>query len=111
MVFVYKCHYSSSEWGIAHSLLLQHVVSLCVLLNMSLYFGNILIRYFVDFVAVNLVSWSGMKADVFYCISFRMFGSAVFSDTTFYVANCFFGGYSLYGMVVMVGLLFVLLVG
>jgi hypothetical protein len=35
----------------------MHLVNACVLLNISLYCGNRFCMYFVDFVAVNLVSW------------------------------------------------------
>ena len=34
----------------------MHLVKVCVLLNISLYFGNRFCIYFVDFVAVSLVS-------------------------------------------------------
>jgi hypothetical protein len=63
-------------------------VALCVLLNMTLYFGNILLKYFVDFVAISLVSWRAISASVFCCINLCNHGRVVLSNATFYVANC-----------------------
>jgi hypothetical protein len=62
-------------------------VSACVLLNISLYCGNRFWIYFVDFVAVSLVSWMVMTA-VFNCvwvIRYCRFGKAVLSDDAFQV--------------------------
>ena len=42
-----------------------HLVSACVLLNISLYCGNRFCMYFVDFIAVSLVSCIVMIAGLF----------------------------------------------
>ena len=65
-------------------------MSACVLLNISLYCGNKFCIYFVDFVAVNLVSCIVMIAGLFvvFDISWWRFGRAVFSDEAFHVLIC-----------------------
>jgi hypothetical protein len=67
-----------------------HLVSACVLLNISLYRGNRFCMYFVDFVAVNLVSCIVIIAGLLgVCdISLCRFGRAVFSDEEFQVIMC-----------------------
>ena len=67
-----------------------HLVSACVLLNISLYYGNRFCMYFVDFVAVSLVSCIVMIAGLFgvYDISWWRFGRAVFSAEAFHVIRC-----------------------
>ena len=67
-----------------------HLVNVCVLLNISLYCGNRFCMYFVDFVAVSLVSCIVMIAGLFgvYDISWWRFGRAVFSDEAFHVIRC-----------------------
>ena len=70
-------------YGIFYCILL---VSKCVLLKISLYFGKIFWMYLVDFVAVSLLSWI-IIIDVLVCefgIKSYMLGSAVFSDDAFH---------------------------
>ena len=67
-----------------------HLVSACVLLNISLYCGNKFCMYLVDFVAVSLVSCIVMIAGLF-VISWWRFGKAVFSDEAFHVIMCVLG--------------------
>jgi hypothetical protein len=64
-----------------------HRVSACVLLKISLYSGNKFCIYFVDFVAVSLVSCIVMIAGlvVLFVIRLYMFGRAVFIDEAFHV--------------------------
>ena len=66
-----------------------HLVSVCVLLNISLCRGNRFCMYFVDLVAVSLVSCIVMIAGL--CIVNRCrFGMAVFKDAAFHVMICVF---------------------
>ena len=67
-----------------------HLVSACVLLNMSLYCGNRFWMYFVDLVAVSLVSCMVIIACLFgvLVMSWWRFGRAVFSDEAFHVIIC-----------------------
>ena len=64
-----------------------HLVSACVLLKISLCFGNKFCMYFVDFVAVSLVSWIVIMAGLFVVLDIRWwrFGRAVFSEEAFHV--------------------------
>ena len=64
-----------------------HLVKACVLLNISLYFGNKFCIYFVDFVAVSLVSCIVMIAGLFGVLVIRSWrlGRVVFSDEAFEV--------------------------
>lgn len=60
---------------------------MCVLLNISLCFGKRFCMYFVDFVAVTLVSCIVMIAGL--CVrSWCMFGRVVFRDAAFHVVMC-----------------------
>ena len=67
-----------------------HLVNACVLLNISLYCGNRYCIYFVDFVAVSLVSWIVMIAGLFvvFDVSRWRLGRAVFSDEAFHELMC-----------------------
>ena len=51
--------------GVCGILCCIHLVSACVLLNISLYCGNRFCMYFVDFIAVSLVSCIVMIAGLF----------------------------------------------
>ena len=64
-----------------------HLVSACVLLKISLYSGNRFCIYFVDFVAVNLVSCIVMIAGlvVEFDIKLYILGKVVFNDEAFHV--------------------------
>ena len=68
----------------------MHLVSACVLLKISLYSGNKFCIYFVDFVAVSLVSCIVMIAGlvVVFVIKLYIFGRAVFRDEAFHVMMC-----------------------
>ena len=76
--------------GVYGILCCTHLVNACVLLNISLYCGNRFCMYFVDFVAVNLVSCMVIIAGLFgvFDISLWRFGRAVFSDEAFHVIMC-----------------------
>ena len=76
--------------GVYGLLCCMHLVNACVLLNISLYCGNRFWMYFVDFVAVNLVSCIVMIAGLFgmFDISLWRFGRAVLSDEAFHVIMC-----------------------
>ena len=76
--------------GIYGILCCIHLVSACVLLNINLYWGNKFCIYFVDFVAVSLVSCIVMIAGLIGVlnISCCRFGRAVFSDEAFHVIMC-----------------------
>ena len=76
--------------GVYGILCCMHLVSACVLLNISLYWGNRFCMYFVDFVAVNLVSCMVIIAGLFGVldISWCRLGRAVFSDEAFHVIMC-----------------------
>ena len=67
-----------------------HLVSACVLLNISLYCGNRFCMYFVDFVAVSLVSCIVIIAGSFgvFDISWWRFGKDVFNEEAFHVIMC-----------------------
>ncbi len=67
-----------------------HLVSACVLLNISLYCGNKFCMYFVDFVAVSLVSCMVIIAGLFgvFDMSCWRFGKAVFNEEAFHVIMC-----------------------
>jgi hypothetical protein len=56
---------SPSLAGVYGLLCCMHLVSACVLLNISLYYGNRFWMYFVDFVAVSLVSCMVIIAGLF----------------------------------------------
>ena len=73
--------------GVYGILCCMHLVSACVLLNISLYCGNRFCMYFVDFVAVSLVSCIVIIAGLF-DISLCKFGRAVFRDEAFHVIIC-----------------------
>ena len=62
------------------------LVSKCVLLRMSLYFGKIFWMYLIDFVAVSLVSWIIIMAGLVckFCIISCMLNSPMFSDDAFH---------------------------
>lgn len=73
--------------GVYGILCCMHLVNACVLLKMSLYFGNKFCMYLVDFVAVGLVSCIVMMAGsigVLFINSCR-FGRAVCSDAAFHM--------------------------
>ena len=65
----------------------MHLVRACVLLKMSLNSGNKFCMYFVDLLAVSLVSWiciiAVLVSELF--IRFCRFGSDVLSDDAFQV--------------------------
>jgi hypothetical protein len=65
----------------------MHLVSACVLLKMSLNYGNMFFIYFVDFFAVGLVFWICMIAVLFreLFIMLCKFGNDVLSDDAFHV--------------------------
>ena len=67
-----------------------HLVNACILLNISLYCGNRFCMYFVDFVAVNLVSCIMIIAGLYgvFEISLWRFGRVVFSNEAFHVVMC-----------------------
>ena len=73
--------------GVYGILCCMHRVRVCVLLKISLYSGNRFCIYFVDFVAVSLVSCIVMIAGlvVVFVIKLYMFGRAVFRDEAFHV--------------------------
>ena len=73
--------------GVYGILCCMHLVSACVLLNISLCWGNRFSMYFVDFVAVSFVSCIKMIAGAFvvFDISWWRFGRAVFSAEAFHV--------------------------
>ena len=62
-------------------------VSACMLLKINLYFGNRFCIYFVDFVAVSLVSCIVMIVGCIVVFAFKlyMFGRVVFRDDAFHV--------------------------
>ena len=66
-----------------------YVVNMCVLLNINLWFENRFCMYFVDLVAVTLVSCIVTIAS-FCAMSRCRFGRAVFSDAAFQVVMCVF---------------------
>jgi hypothetical protein len=68
----------------------MHLVNAWVLLNISLYFGNKFCIYFVDFVAVSLVSCIVMIVGfvILSAIKLCMFGKVVFKDEVFHVMMC-----------------------
>ena len=70
--------------GVYGILCCMHRVRACVLLKINLYFGNKFCIYFVDFVAVSLVSCIVMIAG-FVVVMLCMFGRAVFRDDAFHV--------------------------
>ena len=76
--------------GVYGILCCMHRVRACVLLNISLYSENRFCIYFVDFVAVSLVSCMVMivKLVVVSAIMLCMFGRVVFSDDAFHVMMC-----------------------
>ena len=76
--------------GVYGNLCCIHLVSACVLLNISLYCGNKFCIYFVDFVAVNLVSCMVIIAGLFggFVMSWWRFGRAVFNAEAFHVIIC-----------------------
>ena len=64
-----------------------HLVSVCVLLNMSLYLGNRFCMYLVDFDAVIFVSCIIIIVGL--CVmSWCRFGRVVFRDAAFHVVMC-----------------------
>jgi hypothetical protein len=68
-------------------LLLRHLVGVLVLLNINLYLGNNFWMYFVDFIAVSLVSWRAIiegSSDGCLIRSWR-FGKAVVKEARFQV--------------------------
>ena len=73
--------------GVYGFLCCMHRVRACVLLNISLYSGNIFCIYFVDLVAVSLVSCMVMIVGlvVVFVVMLCMFGRAVFRDDAFHV--------------------------
>ena len=73
--------------GVYGILCCMHLVSACVLLNISLYCGNRFCMYFVDFVAVNLVSCIVIIAGLF-AMSLCKFCKAVLRDEAFHVTIC-----------------------
>lgn len=68
----------------------MHLVSACMLLNISLYCGNSLYMYVIDLVAVSLVSWIVIIAGLFgmFVMSCWRLDSAVFSDDAFQEMIC-----------------------
>jgi hypothetical protein len=64
-----------------------HRVRACVLLKISLYYGNKFCVYFVDFIAVSLVYCMVMIAGLVmvFAIMLYMFGRGMFRDEAFHV--------------------------
>ena len=67
-----------------------HLVRACVLLKINLYSRNKFCIYFVDFVAVSLVSYIVMIVGLVAMFEIRlcMFGKVVFKDEAFHVMLC-----------------------
>ena len=76
--------------GIYGILCCMHLVNACVLLNINLYCGNRFWMYFVDLVAVSLVSCIVIIAGLFGVsdMSWWRFGRVVFSAEAFHVIMC-----------------------
>ena len=76
--------------GVYGILCCMHLVNAWVLLNISLYSGNKFCIYFVDFVAVSLVSCIVMIVGfvILSAIKLCMFGKVVFKDEVFHVMMC-----------------------
>ncbi len=76
--------------GVYGILCCMHLVRAWVLLKINLYSGNRFSIYFVDFVAVSLVSCIVMIAGfvVLSVIKLYMFGKVVFKDEAFHVMMC-----------------------
>jgi hypothetical protein len=78
---------SPSLAGVYDILCCINLVRACVLLKISLYYGNRFCIYFVDFVAVSLVSCIMMIVGfvVVFEIKLYMFGRVVFKDEAFHM--------------------------
>ena len=89
-IFLFMSVRSPPLAGVYDILCCIHLVDVCVLLNINLYCGNKFYMYFMDFVAVNLVSCMVIIAGLtgVFDMSWWRFGKVVFSEEAFYVIMC-----------------------